>query len=106
MKEELIKVVNVSYSVDDEQLSLSKGKTADILFDITFSVYEGEVLSICGESGGGKSTLAKLIAGIIEPARGDLVLNEKLIADKLQPKVIQIQKTLPPGKQKCLIPLG
>jgi peptide/nickel transport system ATP-binding protein len=90
MKEELIKVVNVSYSVDDEQLSLSKGKTVDILFDMNFSVYEGEVLGICGESGGGKSTLAKLIAGIIKPVKGEVVLNEKLIADKFQPKEIQI----------------
>jgi peptide/nickel transport system ATP-binding protein len=90
MKEELIQLKNISYSVVDEQLSLSKGTTADILFDISFTVREEEVLGICGESGGGKSTLAKLIAGIIKPTIGELLLNDKLSANKNNPKAIQI----------------
>lgn len=90
MKEELIQLKNISYSVEDEQLSLSKGMTADILFDISFSVCEEEVLGICGESGGGKSTLAKLIAGIIKPAKGEFILNDKLSTNKNNPKAMQI----------------
>jgi len=90
MKEELIQLNNISYSVEDEQLSLSKGTTAEILFDISFSVNEKEVLGICGESGGGKSTLAKLIAGIIKPTRGELLLNNKLSTKDNTPKSIQI----------------
>ena len=90
MKEELIQLKNVSYSVEDEQLSLSKGGTADILFDISFTMREEEVLGICGESGGGKSTLAKLIAGIIKPTSGELILSDKLSANKNNPKAIQI----------------
>jgi peptide/nickel transport system ATP-binding protein len=90
MKEELIQLKNVSYSVEDEQLSLSKGATADILFDISFTVREEEVLGICGESGGGKSTLAKLIAGIIKPTSGELILSDKLSANNNNPKAIQI----------------
>lgn len=90
MKEELIQLKNVSYSVVDEQLSLVKGTTADILFDINFDVCEKEVLGICGESGGGKSTLAKLVAGIIKPTNGELILNDKLSAEINKPKAIQI----------------
>ena len=90
MKEELIQLKNISYSVKDEQLSLSKGTTADILFDISFTVYEEDVLGICGESGGGKSTLAKLVAGIIKPTNGELILNNKLSAYKNKPGAIQI----------------
>ena len=90
MKEELIQLNNISYSVGDEKLSLSKGTTADILFDISFSLHEKEVLGICGESGGGKSTLAKLIAGIIKPTRGELILNNKLYTNNNTPKAIQI----------------
>ncbi len=90
MKEELIQLKNISYSVEDEQLSLSKGMTADILFDISFTVYEENVLGICGESGGGKSTLAKLISGIIKPTNGELILNKKLSVNKNSPKAIQI----------------
>jgi len=90
MKEELIQLNNISYSVEDEQLSLSKGMTSDILFDISFSVCEEEVLGICGESGGGKSTLAKLIAGIIEPTKGEIKLSDKLSTNNNKPKAIQI----------------
>jgi peptide/nickel transport system ATP-binding protein len=90
MKEELIQLKNISYSVEDEQLSLSKGMTSDILFDISFAVCEEEVLGICGESGGGKSTLAKLMARIIKPTNGELILNSKLSTNKNNPKRIQI----------------
>ncbi len=38
MKEELIKLQEVSYSVEDDQLTFGKTDTADILFDINFSV--------------------------------------------------------------------
>jgi peptide/nickel transport system ATP-binding protein len=90
MNEELIQLKNISYSVEDEQISLSKGMTADILFDISFSVREEEVLGICGESGGGKSTLAKLIVGIIKPTNGELTLNKRLSTNNYNPKAIQI----------------
>ena len=90
MKEELIKLINVSYSLDDEKLSLSKGKTAEILFNIDLTLYKDEVLGICGESGGGKSTLAKVISGIIKPAAGELKLNSRLTVKGNKPKKIQI----------------
>lgn len=90
MKEELIQLQDVSYSVKDDQLTFGKTDTTDILFDINFSVYKGEVLGICGESGGGKSTLAKLIAGIIKPVNGYLVLSKQLSVDRNRPRQIQI----------------
>ena len=90
MKEELIQLNNISYSLDDNSLSLNKGKTTDILFNISFSVYENEVLGICGESGGGKSTLAKLISNLIKPSGGELKLNTKLAAKGKEPGRIQI----------------
>ncbi len=40
------------------------------LKDITFQIKEGEFVCIIGESGGGKSTLLKLITGIEEPTSG------------------------------------
>ena len=64
---------NVSYSVEVKE---EKKKKFDILKNVSFDVDEGEILGICGESGGGKSTLAKVIAGIIKPTNGFVILNE------------------------------
>lgn len=46
-----------------------------ILKDISFEIKRGITLGITGESGGGKTTLAKIIAGIIKPVKGSIVRN-------------------------------
>jgi len=45
------------------------------LEDITFSVREGEFVSIVGPSGCGKTTLLKLITGLLHPSGGSIVRN-------------------------------
>jgi NitT/TauT family transport system ATP-binding protein len=52
------------------QTYLSKTGAVPALHDITFSVAQGEFLSIIGPSGCGKSTLIKIIGDIIEPTEG------------------------------------
>lgn len=43
------------------------------LHDVSFDLYKGETLGIIGKNGVGKSTLLRLMAGIISPDRGELV---------------------------------
>lgn len=90
MTEKLIELKNIFYSAESDNLSLSKKESTDILFDVSFSVNEKEIIGICGESGGGKSTLAKLVAGIIRPTKGELVLNNIISFQKNKPQEIQI----------------
>jgi NitT/TauT family transport system ATP-binding protein len=45
-----------------------------ILQDISFSLHRGEKIAFVGLSGCGKTTLLKLLAGILKPSRGSLTL--------------------------------
>ena len=71
----LLKVENISYSVEVKE---GKSKLFTILKNVSFEVLQREILGVCGESGGGKSTLAKVIAGLIKPDSGKIILNTKL----------------------------
>ncbi len=46
---------------------------------ISFSVDQGEILAIVGESGAGKTTLLRLLAGLEEPDAGTVWLNGQLV---------------------------
>lgn len=48
---------------------------------ISFTVEKGEVISILGRSGSGKSTILRLIAGLEMPAAGSFTLNGRKIMD-------------------------
>lgn len=47
------------------------------LSDMSFSLRQGSVHVLCGENGAGKSTLCKIINGIYQPDRGQILVNGK-----------------------------
>lgn len=63
----LLELHDVNYQTDDRL----------ILNQITLSVEKGDFLTITGPSGGGKSTLLRLIASLLTPTSGEILLMEK-----------------------------
>ncbi len=59
--------------VEIESVCYSNGGV-DILHDINLTVNPGDFVSIIGPNGGGKTTLLKLILGLINPTRGTIKL--------------------------------
>lgn len=53
-----------------------------VLKDISFTVNEGDIISIVGPSGSGKSTLLRCINMIEKPSGGDIVFEGKSLMDK------------------------
>ena len=50
-----------------------------VLKDVSFSVKKGEVLGIIGKNGAGKTTLLRIIAGVYQPDKGEVIVNGSLI---------------------------
>ncbi len=53
-----------------------------VVSDVDLSVAAGESVAILGPSGGGKSSLLRLIAGLERPSRGAITLNGRTVADQ------------------------
>jgi len=60
--EKLIEVDHVHFNYGDLK----------VLNDVTFDVYRGEKISIVGKNGAGKTTIARLMCGIIRPKQGEV----------------------------------
>ena len=71
----MLELKHITYTVEDEN-----GGSLDILKDINLTIDE-RFVAITGPNGGGKSTLAKVIAGIITPTSGQILLDGEDITD-------------------------
>jgi ABC-type branched-subunit amino acid transport system ATPase component len=59
-------------------LDFSYGQV-QVLHDVGFEIYRGEVVALLGTNGAGKSTILRVIAGLGTPSRGVVRLNGKTI---------------------------
>ena len=64
-----------------EDISKKFGKTT-ILSGISMEVEKGEIMGIVGASGCGKSTLLGVIAGMLAPDGGKIMMNGKVISEE------------------------
>lgn len=64
-----------------EHLSWSLPEGGDILRDIDLTIPDGRLIVVTGPNGGGKTTLAKMIAGLENPTSGRIFFNDTDITD-------------------------
>ena len=58
--------------------------------DLTFDVYENEILGIIGPNGAGKTTLFNVIVGIYRPDQGDITFRDRSIKNLLPHEICRI----------------
>lgn len=87
-KENIIEVKNVSMkfnlmeekvdTIKDYVLKIIKGQMLynefSALTDVSFQVKKGDILGIIGFNGAGKSTMLKILAGVLKPTAGEVVV--------------------------------
>lgn len=72
----MLELSHISYEVNEDEANI------DIIRDISLKIDDRKFVVITGPNGGGKSTLAKIIAGIIAPTSGKILLDGEDITDK------------------------
>jgi len=60
---------------------------AQALFDVSFSVPPGSVLSILGPNGAGKSTIARALSGLVKPSAGSISYDGQDISKWSAPRI-------------------
>ena len=79
--DEILRVEGLSKQFVKKNMFGSKTSLVKAVEDVTFSLYNDEVLVIAGESGSGKSTIAKLILRAITPDSGKIIFQGEEIRD-------------------------
>ncbi|WP_370830893.1 ABC transporter ATP-binding protein [Clostridium sp.] len=73
----------------DVKFSYESGK--EILHGVSFKVNRGEMVSIVGRNGAGKSTISKLICGFYKPTEGKILFNGRdLVNDTIKERAEKI----------------
>ena len=74
----MLELKNISLSVEDE---FTGNGQKEILRDVSLTIETGKLVVVTGPNGGGKSTMAKMIAGILKPNQGQILLDGEDVTD-------------------------
>jgi len=82
-----------SLRLEDGKL-IKKEKIVHAVNDISFTIKKGEVFSLVGESGCGKSTTARCIIRLLDPAGGEILYKGENIAHKNPNELLKYRKNM------------
>jgi len=72
-----------------------------ILSDINLELQKGKITTLIGPNGGGKTSIARILLGILKPSSGKVVKDSKIKIGYM-PQKIEIEKTIPLTAQDFL----
>ncbi|MEG1825595.1 MAG: ATP-binding cassette domain-containing protein [Cloacibacillus sp.] len=90
---ELVQSFSQPYSLMD-RLARKKKKVVHAVNGVSFDVKRGEVFSLVGESGCGKSTTARSVIRLIEPKGGQVLFNGEEITNFSQRQMLPLRKKM------------
>jgi ATP-binding cassette subfamily B protein len=86
--ENLINSTDLDGDIKIANVTFRYGNRSPVLKDVSFSVKKGSKIALVGESGGGKTTLAKIILGLWQQEAGTVSINNYNI-DELDKKFLR-----------------
>ncbi|MCH7323609.1 energy-coupling factor ABC transporter ATP-binding protein [Solibacillus sp. MA9] len=77
MTDEILSFNNVTFSYTPDDV-----KVRNAVEDVTFSINKGEWIAIVGHNGSGKSTIAKLMSGLLFPQQGEIRIKRDVLTEE------------------------
>ena len=65
-------------------------KNRNVLNNLSFNVYAGEIFGFIGPNGAGKSTLIRIICGMTPPTKGEVFVKGKSIQNNFENAIINV----------------
>lgn len=93
MSGHFIETVDLAFSYDDQQI---EGKSSMFALNgVNIVIERGEYVAVVGRNGSGKSTFAKLLNLVLEPVRGDVLINGKSVCgDLTDDEIIELRRSI------------
>lgn len=74
---EILSFNQVTYSYTPEE-----PHTRNAVEDVSFTINKGEWITIVGHNGSGKSTMAKLMSGLLMPQQGEIRIKREILTEE------------------------
>ena len=80
--------------LETRNLVKTYGHAAPAVNDVSFTIERGETLGLIGESGSGKSTIARIVMGLIEPTSGEVLFDNQTLTGLAPRKLRQLRRRI------------